>query len=66
MLFSNPFFIVSVVFGILAMMWNGYMDGAPLPPEQAKYNYRRVAISVLVNWMLLAGAIIYAADHAWH
>lgn len=61
MIFSNPFFTILVMLMAISLIYANYMDGAVMP--ERKYNFNHTLISVLINFALLYGAVMWATTH---
>jgi hypothetical protein len=61
MIFSNPFFTLLVIFMAISLIYANYMDGAVMP--ERRYNFTHTLISVLLNFALIYGAVMWAASH---
>lgn len=61
MILSNPFFLIQVIFMVGALAWANYMDGAEMPPR--RYNFTQTFVSVVINFFLLYGAVLWAHAH---
>lgn len=61
MIFSNPFFLIQVIFMFFGLAWAYYMDGAEMPHRH--YNFTQTFISIAINFFLLYGAVMWAASH---
>lgn len=58
-MFSNPFFVILVIFGFISIVWAHMNDGQPMP--QRNYSATQTTIAVMINWFLVIGAIWWAA-----
>jgi hypothetical protein len=58
---ANPFILIIVLFGFITIAYASYMDGVEQPPR--KYNFNHTLIAVMINWLLIFGAVIWAVNH---
>lgn len=58
---ANPFILIIVLLGFISIAYASYMDGVDQPPR--KYNFNHTLIAVMINWLLIFGAVIWAVNH---
>ena len=61
MTLANSFLLIIIFMGVLAIGISSYMDGVEKQPEVHSFN--KVLISVMINWLLIFGAIAWAINH---
>ena len=58
---ANPFILIIVLLGFISIAYASYMDGVDQPPR--KYSFNHTLIAVMINWLLIFGAVIWAVNH---
>ena len=61
MILTNPFFLILIFFMFTSLAFASQMDGKPMPERE--YNFTNTMIGVLINFLLIFGAVVWAAYH---
>jgi len=61
MIFTNPFFLILIFFMFTSLMIASQQDGKPMPERQ--FNFTQTMFSVLINFLLIFGAVVWAVYH---
>lgn len=61
MIFSNIYFAILVLFMVVGLIHVSLNDGAQMPPRN--YNLTHTVVLTAVNFLLIYGAVMYAASH---
>jgi len=61
MIFGNPYFTILIIFMMISLIYANYMDGQIMP--ERRYNFTQTLFSILLNFALIYGAVMWAATH---
>lgn len=61
MIFSNPYFVILIIFMALSLWWAYANDGEPMPERH--YSVFQTFFGILINFFLIYGAVMWAATH---
>lgn len=56
MLFSNPYFVIFVLIGLVSLMMTYSFDGQTMPRT---FNYTQTMLAVVLQWVIVAAAILW-------
>jgi len=61
MVFTNPFFLILVFFMFTSLVIASQQDGRLMP--ERRVDFTQTMFSVLINFLLIFGAVVWAAYH---
>ena len=61
MIFGNVYFAILVLFMVVGLIHVRLNDGAQMPPRN--YNFTNTVVLTTINFLLIYGAVMYAASH---